>query len=51
VDRRAREAIEHKETVLPDYYLIPILLVIMSLGLTALLYWGGFVEEGRNRRA
>jgi hypothetical protein len=37
--------------VLPDYYLIPILLVIMSLGLTALLYWGGFVEEGRNRRA
>jgi hypothetical protein len=34
-----------------SYYLIPILLVIMSLALTALLYWGGFVEERRNRRA
>jgi len=40
-----------KEPVLPDYYLIPILLVLMSLGLTALIYWGGFVEESRNRRA
>jgi hypothetical protein len=33
----------------PDYYLIPLLLVVMSLGLTALIYWGGFVEERRNR--
>jgi len=32
----------------PDYILIPILLVIMSLGLVALIYWGGFVEERRN---
>lgn len=37
--------------MLPDYILIPLLLVIMSLGLTALIYWGGFVEERRNRRA
>lgn len=34
-----------------SYYLIPILLVIMSLALTGLLYWGGFVEERRNGRA
>ena len=34
----------------PDYVLIPILLVILSLALTALLYWGGFVEERRNGR-
>jgi len=34
--------------VVPDYYLIPILLVLLSLGLTALIYWGGFVEERRN---
>ncbi|MEA2689977.1 MAG: hypothetical protein QOD51_2584, partial [Candidatus Eremiobacteraeota bacterium] len=33
-----------------DYILIPILLVVMSLGLTALIYWGGFVEERRNSR-
>lgn|GEM_PF-2026260 len=35
---------------MPDYVLIPILLVILSLALTALLYWGGFVEERRNGR-
>jgi len=33
----------------PDYILIPILLVLMSLGLMGLIYWGGFVEERRNR--
>ena len=32
----------------PDYILIPILLVVMSIGLMALIYWGGFVEERRN---
>jgi hypothetical protein len=35
---------------LPDYILIPLLLVVLAVGLTALLYWGGFVEERRNRR-
>jgi hypothetical protein len=35
---------------MPSYYLIPILLVVMSLGLVGLLYWGGFVEERRNGR-
>ncbi len=35
---------------MPDYVLIPILLVVLALALTALLYWGGFVEERRNRR-
>jgi hypothetical protein len=35
----------------PDYILIPILLVILALALTGLLYWGGFVEERRNARA
>jgi len=33
----------------PSYYLIPILLVIMSLGLMGLIYWGSFVEERRNK--
>ena len=35
---------------MPSYYLIPILLVLLSVGITALLYWGGFVEERRNGR-
>jgi hypothetical protein len=35
-------------THVPDYYLIPVLLVVMSLGIMALIYWGGFVEERRN---
>jgi uncharacterized RDD family membrane protein YckC len=37
-------------TDVPDYELIPILLVLMTIALTALIYWGGFVEERRNRR-
>lgn len=37
------------EKTVPSYYLIPILLVIMSLGLMALIYWGSFVEERRNK--
>jgi hypothetical protein len=36
--------------LVPSYFLIPILLVVMSLVLVALLYWGGFVEEKRNGR-
>ncbi|GAC1658668.1 MAG: hypothetical protein NVS4B13_02030 [Candidatus Elarobacter sp.] len=32
-----------------SYVLVPILLVLMSLGLTGLIYWGGVVEERRNR--
>lgn len=35
---------------MPSYYLIPWSLVVLSLALTALLYWGGFVEERRNGR-
>ena len=35
---------------MPSYYLIPWLLVILSVALTALMYWGGFVEERRNGR-
>jgi len=34
---------------MPSYYLIPALLVIMSLALMALIYWGSFVEERRNK--
>jgi hypothetical protein len=34
----------------PSYYLIPWLLVILSVGLMVLIYWGGFVEERRNSR-
>ena len=33
---------------MPDYVLIPILLVILAVGIVALIYWGGFVEERRN---
>jgi hypothetical protein len=36
---------------MPSYYLIPLLLVVMSLALVAALYWGGFVEERRNSRS
>jgi nitrogen fixation-related uncharacterized protein len=35
---------------MPMYYLIPISLVVLAVALTALLYWGGFVEERRNSR-
>ena len=35
---------------MPSYYLVPLLLVAMCLGLLALIYWGGFVEERRNKR-
>jgi hypothetical protein len=30
-------------------YTVPIFLVVMSLALVALIYWGGFKEEARNR--
>jgi hypothetical protein len=33
----------------PSYYVIPVLLVIMSVVLMGLIYWGGFVEERRNK--
>jgi hypothetical protein len=32
-------------------FTVPILLVILSLALLGLIYWGGFVEERRNARA
>jgi hypothetical protein len=32
-----------------QYYTVPILLVVMSLGLMGLIYWGATVEERRNR--
>ncbi len=35
---------------MPDYVLIPILLIVLALALTGLLYWGGLVEERRNGR-
>ena len=30
-------------------FTIPILLVVMTVVLAGLIYWGGFVEEARNR--
>jgi len=36
-----------KPSVQP-YYAIPLFLVVFSLALVALLYWGGFEEERRN---
>jgi hypothetical protein len=33
----------------PSYFVIPVLLVIMSVAIMALIYWGGFVEERRNK--
>jgi hypothetical protein len=44
----SRESGEKRNPV-PDYILIPLLLVLMSVGLVALIYWGSFVEERRNR--
>ncbi len=35
----------------PRYYDIPVLLVVLSLILTGLIFWGGFVEERRNGRS
>jgi hypothetical protein len=32
----------------PDYILIPILLVIMSVAIIAVIYWGALIEERRN---
>ena len=48
--QRGRLAAGEATSDMPVYYLIPLLLVLMSIGLTALLYWGGFVEERRNGR-
>lgn len=42
-------SLRSNEDSVPSYYLIPILLVIMSVGLMALIYWGSFVEERRNK--
>jgi hypothetical protein len=28
---------------------VPIFLIVFSAAITALIYWGGFVEEARNR--
>ena len=33
----------------PAYYLIPVLLVVMSVALVAVIYWGAWVEERRNK--
>jgi hypothetical protein len=35
----------------PDYILIPILLVVMCVAILAVIYWGALVEERRNSRA
>ena len=35
---------------MPDYYAIPLFLVVLSLALVGVIYWGGFVEERRNGR-
>ena len=35
----------------PSYYIIPVLLVVMSVALLAVIYWGSFIEERRNKNA
>jgi hypothetical protein len=30
-------------------YNVPIFLIVMTIGAVALIYWGAFVEERRNR--
>ena len=47
---RARANLTTKGEPVPSYFLVPWLLVAMSVGLIALIYWGGFVEERRNSR-
>jgi hypothetical protein len=39
-----------EEVAVASYYAIPLFLVVLSVALVALLYWGGFVEEKRNGR-
>jgi hypothetical protein len=34
----------------PSYYVVPVSLVVMSIALVAIIYWGGFIEERRNGR-
>lgn len=43
--------VRERTSSVPSYYLIPVLLVIMSLAIVGLIYWGGFIEERRNGRA
>jgi hypothetical protein len=53
IDHRARAgaaAPTSKEPLVPDYYAIPLFLVVLSLALVGVIYWGGFVEERRNGR-
>jgi len=34
-----------------SYVVIPVLLIILSVALVGVLYWGGFIEERRNGRS
>ena len=34
-----------------SYYVIPWLLVVLSVALVVLIYWGSLVEERRNRQS
>ncbi|HZC29339.1 MAG TPA: hypothetical protein VE269_06330, partial [Gaiellaceae bacterium] len=46
----ARDAdVPRERSAVPSYYLIPTLLTVMTVVLMALIYWGSFVEERRNK--
>jgi hypothetical protein len=48
---RVRAKTTRKGELVPSYYLVPWLLVAMSVGTLALISWGGFIEERRNGRS
>ncbi len=48
---RANPRGDSKGDPVPSYYLVPVSLVVMSVALVAIIYWGGFIEERRNGRA
>jgi hypothetical protein len=53
IEHRARAGVAartSKGPPVPDYYAIPLFLVVLSLALVGVIYWGGFVEERRNGR-
>jgi hypothetical protein len=47
---RANRSDDSKGDPVPSYYVVPVSLVLMSVALVAIIYWGGFQEERRNGR-
>ena len=48
--RGHRSGARNASIEMASYYVIPWLLVVLSVALVALIYWGSLVEERRNRQ-